>query len=371
MNIHKYKLQGRHITPHLLCALTWMNAVLAVMLVVQQQQEYQHAYLMQRMPGSVQKIQKTSKVQNKVKRVTIRRRLLRTVAVESFSPITDVPVSDIHITATQSASSSLTSTTARSSRTTAAAVSSTHSSLSSEVLHNAASASASAPATGTFPAFESAMMPVGKIPNWGAMKSPKEWDRSYSQMMPSDFVPTPYYDLITLTIPVKSLEKTRDDPQTINFLTEKLFYSTRYFGAYDVDAEEFTAIHPGIDLKLADGTPVGAVAGGRVHDVRRDDTSLGLHVIIEHRAPDGKVYYSIYGHLAATSLKAGNSVEAGQTVGTVGMTGNTSGPHLHLQIDRGEADESYHSIYWPEHIPSRQEADKYEISPIRFIQLYR
>ncbi len=354
--------------------MAWMNAVLAVTVVVQQQQEFQQAYLLQRMPGkNIHYLQKTA---SRV-RPTMRRRLLRTIAQDSLAPIADVPVGTVRTTIEDSSSSSRTSVSAvsslteRSSRTPNKSASSSSISSVTEVLHNAASASASSYSVGSFPAFGTAMMPVGKIPNWGAMKTPKEWNRSFSQMTAEDFVQTPFYDLITLTIPVKSLEKTRDDPKTIDLLTEKLFYSTRYFGAYNIDAEEFTAIHPGIDLKLADGTPVAAVAGGRVHDVRRDDNSLGLHVIIEHRAPDGNVFYSIYGHLATASLKAGEDIPAGETVGTVGMTGNTSGPHLHLQIDRGEAGEAYHSVYWPENLPSRQQADKYQINPVRFIQQYR
>lgn len=312
------------------------------------------------------------------KKIT-KQRLTRTVAVESFAPIADAPIDDVRIavSAIESSQSSTlptlsASSSAQSQHTSPVSEGTAPSSrISVERLHNAANTSVSANSVDSFPAFDRASMPIEKIPNWGAMKTPEEWNRAYNQMTPADFVPVPFYDLITLTVPLKNLEKTRDDPKTINLLTEKLFYSTRYFGAYDVDAEEFTAVHPGIDLKLPDGTPVGAVAGGRVHEVRRDDNSLGLHVIIEHRAPDGKVYYSIYGHLASTNLKNGEDVKVGQTVGIVGMTGNTSGPHLHLQIDRGEAGETYHTVYWPKGIPSRQEADKHAINPIRFVQQYR
>lgn len=376
MNINIYKLQSKHITPHLLCALTWMNVLLLGVIWMQQQQEFNQAYLLNRTPGSVQHIQK------KVTKKIARQRLVRTVALESFAPIADTPIEDVHVTVTKTESSRSsqlsvwpTSSSVRTEYTApfsgASETSTSSSSVSVERMHNAASTSIGTTSINGFPAFDHASMPVGKIPNWGAMKTPEEWNRSYSQMTPADFVPIPFYDLITLTIPLKSLEKTRDEPKTIDLLTEKLFYSTRYFGAYNVDADEFTAVHPGIDMKLPDGTPVGAVAGGRVHEVRRDENSLGLHVIIEHHAPDGKVYYSIYGHLASTNLKNGADVKVGQTVGIVGMTGNTSGPHLHLQIDRGEANEDYHSVYWPESIPSRQEADKHAISPIRFVQLYR
>ena len=111
-----------------------------------------------------------------------------------------------------------------------------------------------------FPAFGHAVQPVQAVPNWGAMRSPKEWNRSYAEMDERDFVPVPDYDLTTLTIPIQSLLKRA--PGQVATLTDKLFYSTRYFGAYDLDAGEFTGAHAGIDLKLAEGTPVGAIAGG-------------------------------------------------------------------------------------------------------------
>ena len=221
-----------------------------------------------------------------------------------------------------------------------------------------------------FPAFGNAVSPVARVPNWGDMRTPAEWNRSYKQMQDNDFVQVPAYDLRTLMTPLTELAKTRDDEDTIRMITAKLYYSTRYFGAYNLDAGEFSAIHPGIDLKLADGTPIGSIAGGRVHDVRQDERSLGLHVIIEHRAPDGQTYYSIYGHLDTVTVKKGDNLEAGQYIGNVGMSGNTSGPHLHLQIDRGEPDEEYHAPYWPDHIPSRDEADEFTVNPVSFIRMY-
>lgn len=231
--------------------------------------------------------------------------------------------------------------------------------------------SSSSVATDTgFPAFGNAIQPVSRVPDWGFMKTPAEWNRTYAQMRENDFVRVPAYDLSVLTIPVKTLAETRDDPETIKALTAKLYYSTRFFGAYDLDANEFSAIHPGIDLKLPEGAPVGTVAGGRVHDVRRNEDTLGLHVIIEHRTAGGETFYSIYGHLGAASVKAGETITAGQMIGTVGMSGNTSGAHLHLQIDRGEPGEAFHEVYWPASLPSRSEANLHTVNPATFVVQY-
>lgn len=251
--------------------------------------------------------------------------------------------------------------------------------ISSEVSSAAVQETASAPSSVSsvvtepapdFPAFGRAVHPVSRIPDWGAMTTPTQWNRTYNQYAGEDFVRTPIYNLQTLTLPMDTLLEKRSDPETIKALTAKLYYSTRFFGAYDLDAGEFSGIHPGIDLKLAENTPVGSIAGGRVHDVRKVAGALGLHVLIEHHAPDGNTYYSIYGHLDRAYVQKGDEIKAGQAVGTVGMTGNTSGPHLHLQIDRGEAGEANHDVYWPTSMPSRNEAERHTVNPITFIRQY-
>lgn len=192
------------------------------------------------------------------------------------------------------------------------------------------------------------------------MRTPAEWNRTYKEMTPEDFVAVPSYDMSKLTVPLESLLEPRNVPE----ITRKLFYSTRHFGAYDVDAGEFSAAHPGIDLKLPLGTPLGALAGGRVQTVENSGP-MGLHVIIEHRT-GGEVYYSIYGHLGFAAIKAGDDVRPGQFIGTVGSTGSTSGPHLHLQVDRGHG-EAVHEPYLPSTLPSRAEAARWVINPLTFI----
>jgi murein DD-endopeptidase MepM/ murein hydrolase activator NlpD len=56
----------------------------------------------------------------------------------------------------------------------------------------------------------------------------------------------------------------------------------------------------------------------------------GLHVIIYH----GGGLSSLYGHLDAVIVSSGEYVLAGQVFGTVGSTGNATGPHLHFEIRR-------------------------------------
>ena len=85
--------------------------------------------------------------------------------------------------------------------------------------------------------------------------------------------------------------------------------------------------HTGIDLAAATGTPVDAVAAGVVHVVA-DAGGFGLHDLLDA----GGVTY-VYGHLSAALVADGTAVAAGALIGFVGSSGNSSGPHLHFEVD--------------------------------------
>jgi murein DD-endopeptidase MepM/ murein hydrolase activator NlpD len=87
--------------------------------------------------------------------------------------------------------------------------------------------------------------------------------------------------------------------------------------------------HSGIDLAAARGTPVMATLPG-IATVIVSATGYGLHVIIDH----GGGLSSLYGHLNTIVVLSGDYVTAGQVIGTVGSTGNATGPHLHFEIRR-------------------------------------
>ena len=87
--------------------------------------------------------------------------------------------------------------------------------------------------------------------------------------------------------------------------------------------------HSGIDLATASGTPVVATAAGTAH-VMASATGFGLHVVIDH----GGGLQSLYGHLSAVVVIDEQPVSASQLIGAVGSTGNSTGSHLHFEIDR-------------------------------------
>ncbi|MEQ1848988.1 MAG: peptidoglycan DD-metalloendopeptidase family protein [Candidatus Peribacteraceae bacterium] len=195
--------------------------------------------------------------------------------------------------------------------------------------------------TDDFPAFGRTLHPVAHVPNWGAMTTSAEWNRTYSQMTEADFVPIPRYDMAVLTTPMNTLLKDRS--KNVAAITAKLYYSTRYMGTYDLDSSEHTGSHPGVDLKLARGTLVGSVAGGRVFAIKENDV-LGKYVVIEHRR-DGQQFFSIYGHLDSATVSVGDDVKPGQGIGRVGMTGKTVSAHLHLEVNRGFLPDSWVNLH--------------------------
>ena len=106
--------------------------------------------------------------------------------------------------------------------------------------------------------------------------------------------------------------------------------------------------HSGIDLVKAgggaNGTPVIASRSGRVEVVQRSNSGYGNMVLINH----GDGYKTRYAHMITGSMtvSVGQYVEAGQTIGKVGSTGNSTGPHLHFEvIYNGEALNPANYIY--------------------------
>ena len=93
--------------------------------------------------------------------------------------------------------------------------------------------------------------------------------------------------------------------------------------------QRFWSGHPGIDIGSWTGAPVKAVDGGHVVVAQTGwNSGYGNHVIIDH----GNGFASLYAHLSSFYVRVGENVTQGQQIGAVGNTGNSTGPHLHLEI---------------------------------------
>jgi murein DD-endopeptidase MepM/ murein hydrolase activator NlpD len=107
------------------------------------------------------------------------------------------------------------------------------------------------------------------------------------------------------------------------------------FGGRAASCDGCSSFHSGADFALGSGTPVLAIADGVVSEVGPDG-SLGTYVKVEH-VIDGETVTSTYAHMTAGSMPfgIGDVIDRGTQLGTVGMTGAATAPHLHFEIRLG------------------------------------
>ena len=89
--------------------------------------------------------------------------------------------------------------------------------------------------------------------------------------------------------------------------------------------------HNGVDIAADSGTPIVAALKGKVATAEYSD-SYGNYVVVDH----GKGLSTLYAHCSELQVQEGQTVQKGETVGLVGSTGVSTGPHLHFEVRRGE-----------------------------------
>jgi murein DD-endopeptidase MepM/ murein hydrolase activator NlpD len=86
--------------------------------------------------------------------------------------------------------------------------------------------------------------------------------------------------------------------------------------------------HPGMDIAAPKGTEVRATADGIILRAGRVESGYGNEILIDH----GSGITTKYGHLSQVFVVVGEEVKRGQVIGAVGMTGRSTGPHLHYEV---------------------------------------
>ena len=86
--------------------------------------------------------------------------------------------------------------------------------------------------------------------------------------------------------------------------------------------------HRAVDIGGPVGTAIVAADGGYVSFAAWTDIGYGYLIVIDH----GNRYRTYYAHLSNIFVWEGQAVNAGQTIGAMGSTGNSTGPHLHFEI---------------------------------------
>lgn len=89
-----------------------------------------------------------------------------------------------------------------------------------------------------------------------------------------------------------------------------------------------TDFHYGVDLANPRGTPIFSTADGVVERTVYTTTGYGYYVEIRH----GFGFKTLYAHMSRINVRSGQIVRKGQTIGLIGNTGNSTGPHLHYEV---------------------------------------
>jgi murein DD-endopeptidase MepM/ murein hydrolase activator NlpD len=103
---------------------------------------------------------------------------------------------------------------------------------------------------------------------------------------------------------------------------------TSGFGVRSDPFQRRAAMHPGIDLAGASGTPIYATADGVVLRAGWNSGGYGNLVELDH----GKGISTRYGHMSAILVRPGQRVTRGQQIGRMGSTGRSTGSHLHYEV---------------------------------------
>lgn len=173
--------------------------------------------------------------------------------------------------------------------------------------------------------YDGAVSPIAYVPD------PLKWAKYGGDQRMHDFTQAPKDTLIPLPAykPVDS----------ITDVVTKRFYSVDFGGTYATGGGNGS--HAGVDIAAPRLTPVLAMMNGEVTKVINENGGYGNYVILRHpNVPDPTnptktvTLYSLYAHMDSTMVTKGMLVKKGSQIGTVGNTGDASGYHLHVSLQR-------------------------------------
>ncbi len=111
--------------------------------------------------------------------------------------------------------------------------------------------------------------------------------------------------------------------------------TTRFGEVYNL-VDPAGSAHTGSDIAGVNinCTPIYAIQAGTITTATYSNYGYGNYIIINHGEclNDNSSYISLYGHCSSLAVEVGDVVEKGQLIGYVGTTGNSTGPHLHLEM---------------------------------------
>ncbi len=144
-------------------------------------------------------------------------------------------------------------------------------------------------------------------------------------------------------------------------LNAKLFFETWWtceYGLWKLNSWH----HHGVDLVMPKWTPIESFTDWKVYKIiyEKEKNPYGNCVIIESTI-DNEIFYFCYCHLDTIEVKANQKIKKREKIWTCGNTGNSTGYHLHFQIDKT-------ALFHPFYSKDLTETKKYTINPWLFLQ---
>ena len=162
----------------------------------------------------------------------------------------------------------------------------------------------------------------------------KEYNKDLELNIGINKIYTESLDTQSIELATKSLEdkidtKIKEKKSTVNgiVLAYKPVTGGSISSRYGVSSRIRSSDHTGLDVAASSGTDIVAAASGEV-TFSGWKGSYGYLVIISH----GNGVETWYGHCSKLYVSQGETVEGGETIALVGSTGNSTGPHLHLEV---------------------------------------
>ena len=128
-----------------------------------------------------------------------------------------------------------------------------------------------------------------------------------------------------------SIDRKSQEPLSVPYTITSEFNENRYIP--QLQQGSYSKIHTAIDMAVPVGNDVYAPCNGEV--IFSGNNGNGGRTIVMYAGTDGRsTYYFQFLHLNEMWVQSGDSVKKGELIGQSGNTGNSTGPHLHFQLDK-------------------------------------
>ena len=93
-------------------------------------------------------------------------------------------------------------------------------------------------------------------------------------------------------------------------------------------SQGYSIFHPALDIAAPRDTEIRPIKDGVIEDISKSRVGYGNAIIVDH----GNGIISLYAHLSKINVSKGDKVTVFDTIGNVGTTGHSTGPHLHIEV---------------------------------------